>query len=93
MFVGSAVPRGDGWRAGRPRFGFARIIRDVQDVNFAVSGDAAEDHSPCGFDPALNLEQLPPHPRPEIDRDVLVEVGLKSIIHGWEYMRVVSSVG
>ncbi len=65
----------------------------MQDIDFAVSSDAAKDHTACLFDPALNLEQLPPDPRPEIDRDVLVQVGLKRIIHGQEYICAVSSVG
>ncbi|MCF6328285.1 MAG: hypothetical protein L3J02_00570 [Henriciella sp.] len=62
--------------SGRPRFWRIRIIRDVQDVDFAVSGDAAEDHASGLLDPAFDLEQLPPDPWPEIDRDVPIEVGL-----------------
>ncbi len=65
----------------------------MQDVDFAVSSDATKDHAACLFDPSLNLKQLPPHPRPEIDRDVLVQVGLKSVIHAQEYICAVSSVG
>ena len=57
---------------GRPRFLLARIIGDVQDVNFAIASDAAENHSSCFLDPSFNLKQLPPHPRPEIDRDVSI---------------------
>jgi len=59
----------------------------MQNVNFAVPCNTAENHASGFFDPALNLEQLPPHPRPEIDRDILIQVGLKSIIHVREYIR------
>ena len=65
----------------------------MQDVDFTVTGNAAEDRAACLFDPSFNLKQLPPDPRPEIDRDVLVQVGLKRVIHGWEYICAVSSVG
>ena len=65
----------------------------MQDVDFAVSGDTAEDHAAGFLDPSFNLEQLPPDPRPEVDRDILVKVRLQGIIHGWEYMCAVGSVG
>ena len=81
--------------AGRPWFAVhSGSSATCKHVNFSVSGDAAEDHASGGFDPTLNLEQLPPHPRPEVDRDVLIQVGLKGIIHEQHYTPAsVRSVG
>jgi len=58
----------------------------MQDVDFAVTRNPAEDHAAGFLDPSFNLKQLPPDPRPEIDRDILVQVRLKSIIHAQEYI-------